>query len=334
MKRHALIVLIGTLLIGGVLPWTALYTQFAARPELAVRSRPLHTHVGSVLASQPIGQAFRCRRDGLRRIDVRALAPRKLDAGPIALVVRLDAADGEIVRSAQALPADASGQWVEFEFEPIDGSGGRTVFFELAPVDGAGEHPLRPWTRYRGQLGARRPWGSETLTETSVSFEVESVMHDLSAVALGLQRLEPEAAVELTLFEQGAGEPLRHARLTGHALHDGFAFLTFEPIPSSYARSYRAELSLPRGAVVRSTADGPTWLAYHGAHSVDAALVGMTRGRSTTPAQDLVFRAWSRATPAHMMALLIERVGQSLSLAFLGWLAFVAFVLHLALDRK
>jgi hypothetical protein len=338
--RHALWVLIGTLLIGAVLPWTALYAEFARRPELAIRSRRLHTHAGSVLAEQPIGQAFHCRRDGLRRIDVRFLAPRGVDAEPISLSVRLDEAGAEVARVAEAKPS--GGQWAEFEFAPIEGSGGRTVYFELAPAigtgestgEGSGDGQLKPWIRFRGQLGARRPSGPETLTDTTITFEVESEMHGLSALALQYKRIAPEAEIDLALFEHGADEPLRRARLTGRALHEGFAFLTFDPIDNSYARTYRAELSVPSDVTVRARDGEPAWLAYHGAHTVDSALVGMTVGGAASDTQDLVFRAWSRPSTAAMLYLLFERLGTPLTLAGLAWLAFVALVLHFALARR
>lgn len=333
MKR-ALVIFLGTLTLGLVLPLFVLQRGVSERPELAIRSRPLHVHAGQLLRAAPVGQVFRCTHDGLARIDVRAVAPRKLDAGPVELSIRLDAADAEVVRRVEALPSDATGQWLEFRFEPIAASADREVFVQLTPAGDLEQHPLRPWMRPRGQIGSTRPWGRALAHDPLNTLTLSVEQPDLTGVAVAMQRVAPEARMVLDVHSEGTGDELRRVAVTGRAVSEGYVYFAFDPIPGSYARSFDLALYVEGDAVPRLSTGELSAITYHGRHRPDEALGGMTRGGERFDDRDLVLRVWTGADLGGTLARLQARLGGRLRWAVLLWLACVAGVLSLALGPR
>jgi hypothetical protein len=315
------------LLLGLAAPPALVLLGAAGQPELAVRTTPLFTHTGHLLGSRPVGQLFRCRHDGLRRIDLRAIALGAVPEEALELVLRADGPTGPELRRARFTPGrDAPrGGMLAFEFEPIAGSAGRVFHAEVVPAEGVASMPLGLWTRWRGQRGASRPWGPDLLEEQRQELRFQSPLPDLVALALTFVRLDAAGVVRVTVADAGSGETLRTAELGGLAIENGHAFVELGAPLDSYARELALTVELPAGAALRGEGGSPSFATLHGAHAPDEALLGMTLGGRALPRADLVLRVF---TDADRPAAVARRLPPRVWVAWLAWIALVAAALR------
>lgn len=318
--------------------WLPIVCATTEVPDIAVRSVPWRTQGGQLSKTHPTGQGFRCRWDGLHRIDVAlvALAPPG-DAG-LELVLRADGPDGALLRRARSHPGALEGQgaFVAFEFEPLTQSRGRRFWFELSPVGDDGPSPYSAWVRFHGQPGHDCVWGDRIWTGPVIEGRLVdharvvsqqdpgNVPHPhLRAVAVAADHLQPSLGpVRLELWEgEASGPPLCTVELgSEHEVRGGWAFFSFPPIADSRWKQYRFRLTLHEGARLVGLEQGLTLKTFHGADLSESALAGVSLDGVLHPDRDLLFRAWSAPSSADLAALIGERAGWKLVVSALAWI--------------
>ncbi|MDP6409844.1 MAG: hypothetical protein QGI46_10745 [Planctomycetota bacterium] len=321
-------------------------------PDVEVRSLPWRTHGGRLSATRPTGQGFRCRWDGLRRIDVAlvALAPGR--EAELELVLRAGGPQGALLRRARVRPGPLEGQgaFVTFEFDPLADSRGRRFWFELTPIERDQPSPYSAWVRFHGQPGHDCAWGDRILTGPVIEgplVDLEKVWSQqdpgnvphphLRAVAVAADHLDGAlGATRLELWEEGAsGAPLRAVELGAeHEVHGGWAFFSFPPIADSRWKRYRFRFSLHEGARLVGLEQGLSLKTFHGGELPDSPLAGISLGGVPHADRDLVFRAWSAPSADDLTALIVERAGWKLVACAIAWTLAMGLVLRLLLARR
>jgi hypothetical protein len=288
------------------------------------------------LPSYPVGQAFVCESDGLFAIEV-AVGTDGHPVGEFELTLRERGDDERAIRSA-IVPIDgvpAGGGYLRFEFEPVADSGGKSYEFRLAPGSSLPRAILAPFFGYRGQRQNVRPWGDHGSAPHELEGTFVCEHPDLRAIGIGMVAFDPAAGdAELILSVEGTdGPPLASARIVPRVpIENGWAFFPMPVVKESRWKTLRYELRLPKGAQASAGPSGVSMISYHGGGEVSPRLVGMTvRGEQQTD-RDLVFRAWSRGGEDRAFALLQERGGSRVAIAWALWI--VASVAILAFLRS
>lgn len=354
MSRRGLGVLGAALLAlgAGALP---LGLRLADTYELDVRSVPWRTHGGHLSNEGRTGQGFRCRWDGLTRIEVALVSLGPTEGAQLELLLRADARDGAPLRRARALAPTPSGErgWVSFEFEPVANSAGRDFWFELAPLGDAQPSPWSAWIRYHGQPGIDAPWGDRvatgrvfegavidnSLTPERLHFWGKVPHPQLCAMAFAVEELSSaRGQVRLELWGEGADPradpPLRSALLEPDAAtRGGYAYFAFEPVADSRWKDMRYRLSVPQATRLVGFERGLSFKTFHGGTQGPPGLLGMTRGTRVHGDRSLVFRASSSPSRAEAFELLARRAGWKLWAGALCWILGTWLVLRLVSPR-
>jgi len=339
-------------LAAGVAP---LGLKLADLRDVEVRAIPWRTHGGRLQGASPVGQGFRCRWDGLDRIEVALVALGPTRDAELELVLRDGARDGPVLRTVRADAAQPAGSrpWLAFDFEPLPDSAGRALWFELRPADGAQDSPWSTWTRYHGQPGVDAPWGDRVLAGRVFEGDVidnslppqklhfwSKVPHPhLSAMAFAVEELRPaEGAVLLELWDAGgdpaSDPPLRRSRLApGAGVEGGYAFFHFEPIAASRWKDMRFRLTAPEGARMIGFEKGLSFKTLHGGDPGPPALIGMARGDEVHTDCSLIFRAHSSPARSEVLRLLLDRLDGRLAGAALCWILGTLLILGLVRPR-
>ena len=350
MRKRALFLMLWTLALAAVTALVPLAALAPELPDVEVRTVPWRTHGGKLVAAHPVGEGFRCRWNGLARIEVGLVSLAPPAGAEVELVLRADSPDGEILRRSRTVPGELPGQghFASFEFEPLADSAGRELWFELAPPEGGSPSPYSPWVRFHGQPGHDTPWGNRIvqgpviegkLADASRPPSTEdpgNVPHaNLRALAFATDSLIPgSGAVKLELFEQGRDAPVRSVELgEENEVHGGYVFFSFPPIEESRWKSYRYRVNVPPDSRLVGFELGPSVKTFHGAELGERALLGASLGGVRHPDRDLVFRAWSSPARTEVLALILERAGGRLILAALLWTLAIGLVLRVFVVR-
>ena len=309
MGMRALVIWLCTL-AGLTFMVTALDRETA---DIAIREKVPRTPTGHVFRNFAPGQIFHCLFSDLQRIDVWMLVQgQQADTG-LTLELRRVPGDKQdrffefpVIRTAQMeLSGDQRGpQHGVFRFDAISDSKNGVFHFTLVPSDDqAAFTQWAPFVVPRATLGWHRPWGNGT-TSKPEPVDFRSTFRDLSMIAIGVDGLDAAAAeTYLEVFElPGDGaEPVLVRRGDLHHMaptQSGYAFFSFDPIPESRYRLYRAVLHFPDNARVMrfkdhpTQEDGVTALTYHGVGKPSPGLLFQSLGRWLLPNRDLVFRAF------------------------------------------
>jgi hypothetical protein len=354
-KLGALFTLVaGTLLAGavGFLPFAAGLERAA---EVEVRTVPWRTQTGRLSDSARTGQGFRCRWNGLSRIEIAVAALGPAEGAQLDLELRADKRGGEVLRRSRVTPVGLAGGrgYVPFDFEPLSDSAGRDFWFELGVPGQARQSPYSAWIRYHGQPGIDAPWGNRILPGTVfegrlVDNSVQpgerqtwaKVPHaQLAAVAFAVEALRPATGLaRLELWDEGA-DPATDAPRVSTTLSSeeevlgGYAFFAFEPLAHSRWKDMRYRLTVGAAARVVGFGAGPSFKTFHGGTPAEPSLLGMTRAERLHLDRSLVFRARSSPSRAEVFELIESRAGWKLWCGALCWVLGVVLALRLFLRR-
>ncbi len=302
-----------------------LYTWAERVPDLELRTTPWQTHSGAILPSYPVGQSFVCESDGLFAIDV-AVSSDGQPLGEFQLTLSERGSDAGVFRRAVVPIAGVppQGAYLRFAFEPVADSAGKSYEFRLSPVSSLPRAVLTPYLVYRGQAQNVRPWGDHVAGETELEGSFICEHPDLRAIGIGIVAFDPSAGdAELDLWIAGQdGPPIASIRLAPRVpIENGWAFFSMPVVQESRWKTFRYELRLPKKAQASAGPGGLSMISYHGGGNVSPRLLGMSVRGEELGDRDLVFRAWSKGGAERMLALLRERGGARVAIAWGLWIA-------------
>lgn len=327
--------------------------------DIEVRTVPWRTQAGRIPKSYPPGQGFVAGWEGLRRIDVALVVQGEVEGAELALVLRADGPDGEVLRRSRlgtdALPPAGARGWAAFEFEPIDSSTGLRFWWQLEVPGDARSSPYTPWVRYDGQPGIDMAWGDRivpgpvhegAIADPSSAWGARDsflrVPHPhLSALSFAVDVMRP-AVGPCVLEVWGPGTdpavdpPLRRAELAPEEeVNGGYAFFSFEPIADSRWTEMRYRLTTNAGTRIVGNEHGPSFKSWHGGGvSIEAgeasprnteppSLLGSSRAGLVRSDRSLVFRAYGSPQPLGVPLRVLDRAGWRLIAGVLAWIVAV-----------
>jgi hypothetical protein len=312
----------------------ALFAWTERIPDVEVRTTPWRTHTGTIVAGVPVGQGFVCESDGLRAVDVAVVAGANHD-GEFELTLRERSTDSRgASRTARAPIASVppGGGFLRFEFDPVPDSSGKSYSFALAPVSSTPRVMLAAYEIYRGQAQDVRAWGDHVASAKELEGTFVCEHPDLRALAIGMVAFDPSAGgASLELWYAGVdGPPIVRAEIAPRApIENGWAFFPMPVVRESRWKTFRYRLTLPKSGQANAGSLGLSMTSYHGSGAVSPRLLGMTVRGESLPDRDLVFRAWSRGSCARAWALLCERGGMPVAIAWCLWIAASIAILWL-----